>query len=136
MTAVAGDNVEAIRQMWEAYGRRDLDGVLACIHPDVEWREAVHLFDRGVYRGHDGIRQLWQENDEVFPALQIDVDDAFDAGDGTVVVIGRFHDSVRGVETTIRFVHICKLRDGLLAELTEYEDAEQVSALLNARSGS
>ena len=121
-------NVEAILAMWDAYGRDDLDGVLAVTDPKVEWREAVHLFDRGTYRGHDGIRQMRRENNEVWPGMRVDVEEAFDAGDGTVVAIGRFHDDERAV----RFVHVCRLRDAKLVELTEYEDAAEVSEALNS----
>jgi ketosteroid isomerase-like protein len=121
-------NVEAILAMWDAYGRDDLDGVLEVTDPEVEWREAVHLFDRGTYRGHAGIRQMRQENDEVWPGMRVEVEEAFDAGDGTVVAIGRFRDDERAV----RFVHVCRLRDGKLVELTEYEDAGEVSEVLNS----
>ena len=121
-------NVEAILAMWDAYGRDDLGGVLEVTDPDVEWREAVHLFDRGTYRGHDGIRQMRQENDEVWPGMRVEVEEAFDAGDGTVVAIGRFRDD----ERMVRFVHVCRLRDGKLVELTEYEDAGEVSEVLNS----
>jgi ketosteroid isomerase-like protein len=69
-----------------------------------------------------------QENDEVWPGMRVEVEEAFDAGDGTVVAIGRFRDD----ERTVRFVHVNRLRDGKLVELTEYEDAGEVSAALNS----
>lgn len=47
-------NVEVVRRLFDAVERRDLPGLLACYHEEVEIHEAASLPYGGVYRGLEG----------------------------------------------------------------------------------
>jgi ketosteroid isomerase-like protein len=57
--------VEVVRRSLDAYQRDDLDSWLASIDPAIEWQAlAIDRVAEGaesVYRGHEGMRQLWHE---------------------------------------------------------------------------
>lgn len=59
------DLAQATRELLETFSRRDLEGVLALTHPDIELRSAlVTGTTGGLFRGHEGIRgwfaALWE----------------------------------------------------------------------------
>jgi ketosteroid isomerase-like protein len=128
------DNCAVVRAAWDAYNARDIDGVLAQVDPQVEWHEAEHLFDRGTYHGHEGVRRLIRENDELFAGLRADLDEVFDAGPDLVVALGHFVGAIGGIDVRIRFVHVYRLRAGRLFDTQEYEDAGSVSRAFAAIS--
>ena len=51
---VAGTDV--VRQAYEALNARDIEGLLALLHEDVEWVNAPDAVEPGTRRGHDGFR--------------------------------------------------------------------------------
>jgi len=51
---VAGADV--VGKAYEALNARDVDGLLALLHEDVEWVNAPDAVEPGIRRGHDGFR--------------------------------------------------------------------------------
>jgi ketosteroid isomerase-like protein len=52
--------VEAVRTMLDAVARRDMEGLMALIEPDVELVSVMSPAEGGApYTGHDGIREWW-----------------------------------------------------------------------------
>ena len=54
------ENVELVEAAFAAVNRRDLDGYLALLHPEVEFRSLVAEVEDRDYRGHDGVREWWE----------------------------------------------------------------------------
>jgi len=50
------DKLAFLRRVYERFNARDIDGVLACLHPDVQWANGQ---DGGYVHGHDGVRRYW-----------------------------------------------------------------------------
>ena len=46
-----------LRELYAAFNRRDIDHVLASLHPDVLWPNG---WEGGYVHGHDGVRDYWQ----------------------------------------------------------------------------
>jgi uncharacterized protein len=128
------ENVEIARQMYDAFNRGDVDGCLSAISADVEWHEAATLFDRGVYRGHDGIRRLIAENMELWSNFRAEIEEIFDAGNDVVVALGHFTGEIGGIGVRIRFVHVGEMHQSQLLRLREYEDAGMVRRALGDAS--
>jgi ketosteroid isomerase-like protein len=109
--------VETVQAAYDAFNRRDIEGALAFVHPEVELHPlgTSSLTGRSVYRGLDGIReyfadvaQFWDRGLRVFP-----VD--FRAVSGSVVVFGRVEGATEGggpIDDEVLWVW--RLRDGLL----------------------
>ena len=83
------ENVELVRQGFEAYRRRDIAGFLAFLDPGFELHSAIVGGAEGkIYRGHDGAREWLADSDEAFDQLTIEPTEFRDLGN-RVVVLGR-----------------------------------------------
>jgi ketosteroid isomerase-like protein len=72
----------------DALGRRDLSRLIAFADPEVEWRSFfATLGEDGVYRGHEGMRQLFQSFADVLDEPWYSPEEFFDVGDEVVVVL-------------------------------------------------
>src|SRR6266536_2263101 len=93
------ENIDAFKRGLDAYNRRDVDAMLKEIDPDVEFRPALAVLLGGkqtVFRGHQGVRDLIQEEDEALSMYQLEVSEIRDLGD-RVLAIGRIR--ARGRES-------------------------------------
>jgi ketosteroid isomerase-like protein len=111
-------NVEIVRQGFEAYGRRDVDGFLSYLDPEFELRSAIVGGAEGkVYRGHDGVRRWLADSDESFDQLRIDPNEFRDLGD-RILVLGRIR--ARGRKSGLKLDSptgwVCTVRDGKLVK--------------------
>jgi ketosteroid isomerase-like protein len=80
------ENVEAFKRGLDAYNRRDLDALLEELDPDVEWHPALAVVLGGkqtVFRGHQGVRESIQEEDEALAEFQYEVSEIRDLGLGS-----------------------------------------------------
>jgi ketosteroid isomerase-like protein len=86
MTAV--ENVDVVREWFEAFERRDMARALELAHPEIELRPAlVGGLEGRVYRGRDGVREFVDDVDAIWTAFRVEVRELRDAGD-TVIVLG------------------------------------------------
>lgn len=122
LTAMSSENTDAFRRLCEAMNRGDLDGALRESAADVVFVPARSAL-QGEYRGHEGLRKFWADNDENFDLFRVDFDDVRDRGD-RVVALGSIHVRARagGVETDIPFAGVASFRAGKLASWRDYRD--------------
>lgn len=113
------DDLAYFRDLYDAFNRRDVNGVLAMMTEDVDWPNA---WKSGRLIGHDAVRDYWTEqwaeiNPEVTP-LSVS-----ERGDGSLAVMVR--QVVRSLDDEPLsdgvVVHVYKLRDGLIMRM----DVEQ-----------
>jgi ketosteroid isomerase-like protein len=83
------ENVEWVRQVGEAWDRRDLEAVEALsedrVAPDFE----IHpLYLDRVYRGDEGARQLSADLNEVWEDYRSEVEEVVDLGDPALEAAG------------------------------------------------
>ena len=118
-------NVDATRRAYEAFGRGDLDGVVADMHPEIEWRQAQGLSHGGVYRGLDEVRRAIFDplEEEWWDEFAADAEEFLDAGDH-VVVLGRYRGRAKrtGRRLDVPFVHVWTYRDGRATRFRQFLD--------------
>jgi ketosteroid isomerase-like protein len=93
------ENVDAFKRGLDAYNRRDLDALFEELDPEVEWHPALAVLLGGkqaVFRGHQGVRESIQEEDEALAVYQLEVSEIRDLGN-RVLAIGRIR--ARGRES-------------------------------------
>jgi ketosteroid isomerase-like protein len=78
------ENVELVRAWFASMGG-GIEARLRFLHPQVEWHVRGDFPDTGVYRGHDGFRELAARFNEILVQQQYEPLDIIDAG-GHVVV--------------------------------------------------
>lgn len=86
------DAVSIVRRAFEAFARRDIDGLLGSCHPGVvlrPHRETSELTGREApYRGYEGIRAYVRDIADVWQSLKL-TPTAFRPAQGSVIVFGR-----------------------------------------------
>ena len=106
------ENVERAHRAYEALQRRDIDGFLEYVDPEVEWNSLV-LEMEGTLYGHAGVRVWWSNLLAVFPDWAPVVVEARALGDFVVLharATGRALESGVGIDQD--FWQAAEMRDG------------------------
>jgi ketosteroid isomerase-like protein len=110
----------------DAYNRRDVDALVEELDPEIEWYPALPVLLGGeatVYRGHDGVRELFRELDSVFDEIHVEYSEIRDLGD-QIVAIGqiRTRGKSSGAETESPIATVTDLRNGKAFRIRTYLD--------------
>jgi len=117
------ENVEIVRELWEAYSRGDIDRVIALSDPYV----VLVTLEEGPLYGPDAVRanyarwmEAWREEPETT------VEEVIGNGDH-VVVIACFRGRGRGsgVRVAERLYEVYTLRNGRVLRVDEFSDRDQ-----------
>ena len=122
------ENVEVVRNAFQAFNRRDVDGFLEGAEPDLvtDWSRAVGP-ERGIFRGREQVAQFVRSWWDAFDESAIIVDELIDAGDHVVAV---FHGRQRGrgsgaVVEGRGSVLVWSFRDGRVVSATLYQQRDE-----------
>ena len=123
------ENVESFERGTEAYNRRDVDGLLETLDPEVEWHSALLIPFGGaatVSRGHDGVRQVLAEVYEALADIHLDYSEIRDLGD-RIVGIGhiRTRGKQSGAVTEMAFGTVTDMKNGKGIRIWTYLDPEE-----------
>ena len=108
-----------LRDLYDAFNRRDVDRVIAVMHADVDWPNA---WEGGRVVGRDGVRDYWaRQFEQIDPRVDptgFGVDD-----DGRISVA--VHQVVRGLDGAVlddrTVTHVYAFRDGLIERMDVVE---------------
>ena len=115
------ENVDTIRQSFDAFERDGLEGTLRYLHPEIEWTTTAGYIEPATYRGHEGVRRYLGTVADEFDDLRIEPLELIDAGDQVVVSIrisGRGKSSGAPVDVTL--ISVSSLRDGKVVRTRNY----------------
>ena len=120
------ENVNIMRQGYDAFNRGDIDAVMGIMDPEIEWREpdVEGLPDRGTHHGPEAVaNEVFGAVAEHWDEFQAVPEEFLDAGDW-VIVLGHFR--VRGKATgrtvDAPYAHVWALRDGKVVQHRNYVD--------------
>jgi ketosteroid isomerase-like protein len=120
------DSAALAREAFGALARRDFDGFIDLMHPDVEFMSLVAEAEAKVYCGHAGVRQFLDQMLSVFPDWTPEVESAESHGP---VALTRVHFQGTGagsgmsVEQTVW--HVAWSRDGKVIGWRAYRTEEE-----------
>jgi ketosteroid isomerase-like protein len=105
-------DTELLEHLYDRFNARDMDAVLATMHPEVIWANGL---EGGYVHGHDGVRTYWARQwaamDSRAEPTSVSTGEA-----GTVHVA--VHLTARDLTGTLLFdtraVHIFQMEDGLI----------------------
>ena len=124
------ENVEVVRDAFEAFGRGDWDALLGSLDSEIEWMTTGQFVGGQLYRGHAGVRQfldtLGGEFDE-FHAQPENFAEARDVvvADTRVSGIGKRS----GAPAELRFTVVASIRNGKIVRVRNFiERAEALEA--------
>lgn len=115
------ENVEAVKRAFEAFNRRDIDGVLADLDPEIEWTPPADWLGSHTYHGHDGVREAIADMVGVFEDLRAEPVRLIERGDRVVgLYIWRGHGGASGVSIdpfAVEVGFVCDFADGLATSI-------------------
>jgi ketosteroid isomerase-like protein len=118
-------NIEIVKQVYEAFAKRNINAILNLLSPDVEWGEPENPFNpaAGTRYGHDGFLEwinIGRESEEIL-ALE---PRKFLADNDSVAVVGYTKCLAKptGKIYETDFVHLVTLKDGKVIRFQEFFD--------------
>jgi ketosteroid isomerase-like protein len=128
----APSNEEIVRTLFDAFSRRDLQGVVELMHPDIVFQPMTAAVTRAgePYRGHEGIRRYTEDVEAHWEQLTIRLRQIRCAG-RAVVALGLVSGSGAGgsfedAPTT----WVVKFREGRVAHVQIFSDERYVTSAL------
>ena len=124
------EDFEVVQAAW---GDQGLEGIIPHVHRDVEIVPFGAALEGRSYRGHDGVRQWWEEQIEPNWTRFETYAESFEDVNGHIVVFGHWLATGRqsGVELRMPATWVVDVRDGKISRWQTYTDREE--ALRDAR---
>ena len=131
------ENLEAFDRFVDANNRRDVAAMLQELDDEVEWHSAILGSLRGeaaVFRGHDGVRELFRDLYEAFGEFQIEYSEIRDLGD-RLVASGRWltRGEGSGAETGSPLAVVADFKNGMAIRVRTYRDFQDALEAVGLR---
>lgn len=110
------ENLEAVRNLFDALERQDWEAALGAFDPEVEWSPM-----EGTFRGPEGVIRSLAEWLEPWEEHDIEAEEFTGVGEQVLAVIhlvGR--GAASGMEIDQRFFQVYTVRDGKIIRMVEY----------------
>ena len=108
------ENVEIVRNAYDAYNRAGITAILDFLDPEIEWRNPAESPIAGVFVGHEGVIEWQRLADGAFEEMRFDPEQITELPDGRVLAVLRFHLRGRGseIDTEVPFAHLITIPHG------------------------
>jgi ketosteroid isomerase-like protein len=124
-------NIDVVRGLYAAFGRGDLEAILAPLDPQVSWRTPgiPDLPTAGLRQGVPAVREFFGLLLSTFDVVDFEPRD-FLAGGDKVVVLGTSREGPKGSGRLVdfRWVHVFTFRNGRIAAFEEPADVSELAA--------
>ncbi|GAC1435715.1 MAG: hypothetical protein NVSMB51_05670 [Solirubrobacteraceae bacterium] len=129
--AMSHENVELVRQGYEAFAEGDLERVFARFSSQIEWDMSRRLVDPGVYRGGEEVRTFVAGIQEAWSHMRHEPQKYIDAGDSIVVTVrGTNTGRSSGIEVTATASWVWECQAGSVVRVTMYQtEADALEAV-------
>ena len=121
------ENVELVREAYEAWNRGDLQWMLDHVVPHFEFR-TTHLFPdtEDVYREREGLKRFWDTFHGPWETLLIEVERIEPIGDDRVLALFQFHGRGReGLEVMLEYAHLFTIENGMVALIVGFANWQE-----------
>jgi ketosteroid isomerase-like protein len=120
------ENVEIVRQILDAYSRRDIEALRVLHHPDLEldWSASRGSL-AGVYRGFEEALRFYAEYYETFEATVVVPDRFVDVGDLVVVPNVAYQRGRDGIEVSARSTLVYTVRYRKAIRICLYQEQDE-----------
>lgn len=130
-------NTDIVKQCYEAFGKGDIQRLLAYMQPDIEWELPVvpGVAFSGKRSGTAQVAEFFRMLDEAQSARLFEPRDFIAQGD-RVAVIGHYAWTVKasGAQYESDWIHLFTLRDGKVAAFREFTDTHSAALAYQAQA--
>jgi uncharacterized protein len=127
--SVSAENVQVLRNAYDAFARQDVAAVMAAFDEGIEWQVPESLPFGGTYRGRDGVGEFFGSLPGHFSDLSVEPQEFIDGGD-TIVVLVRVAGAGAAGPLDQTHVHLWRMRGGKATTFTEFGDTARTLAAL------
>jgi ketosteroid isomerase-like protein len=130
---VIATDIEVVKATFAAFAARDLEGVLALAHPDIELTAVTGEYAGRTepYRGHDGMREYFRDVAAIWEDLRLTPRE-FRADGDLIVVTGKVSARSRSRTVTGSTGWLWRVTDGKVTVIRVYASAADALAALAA----
>jgi ketosteroid isomerase-like protein len=122
---MSAENVQLVREGYEAFSLHGEDAILEYLHPDCEVTPAQEVPGSRTYRGHDGFRQYLADTRDVFGEFGWEATELIDVGESVVARTPFFAEGREsGVPVEATLFIVWTMRDGMAVSSRGYLDRE------------
>ena len=125
------ENVEFVKGLFAAGEGMDKQALLAALpefieqicDPEIEWIEDPQRADGRIYRGHEGVRESWEQWFDQWEEYAFEIERIVDCGEAVLVVAreqGR--GATSGAVVSARNFMVLTFRDGKILRYKEFYD--------------
>jgi uncharacterized protein len=121
---VSEADFEVLRRGYQAFNRRDLDGLVAFFDPDAVWIPTSSAWGAGnAYQGHEGVGRLLEDLARDWQEFEAEPQEFRQVGD-LILVLGSVRAVPKGGGSEIHLATgwIWEMRDGRALRLQAYTD--------------
>lgn len=123
-------NIELVQLAYADYARGDLDQVLACMTPEIDWEipDVPGISFTGKRQGSDQVREYFQLSSEQMGMREFTPKEFIAQGDKVVVLgYGAWTAKQTGLDFESDWVHVFTVKDGRIAAFREFMDAHRAA---------
>lgn len=128
---------ELLKRACEAFNRWELDELVKLYHPDGIWEMSKFAgpHDNAVYRGHEGLRRLFEQWHGAWEHVQLESTDMWRVGERSLVTCRlRARGKPSGARVEIRWMQVGETREGLIYRVDNFSDMEEALAAVGLGS--
>ena len=119
-------DIETLRTVYEALDRGDWPAAFRAWDPDIELETADRMTQAGTYRGHQEIKNFFEDLLEPFEEVDVEPQEFFDRGDQVVVFLQlRSRPKGSSAMMEIRIGHLVTMRNGKVSRLEIFPEREK-----------
>lgn len=131
MASQQQNNVEIVREGYEAFNEQNFEVAMERFDEDIEWICPDGFRYGGTYHGPEEVGGFFERVTSDIDDLQLEIDRFIDGGE-TVVVVGQTRGTASETGNTLNspFAHVLDLEDGQITRFQEYPDTAQMEQAL------
>jgi ketosteroid isomerase-like protein len=120
------ENVEIVRQVYEAFNRGDWDAVYRDFAEDAKMTTPARGLDAGIFRGREEHQAYWEDFFRPYEAVTTEPVEFFESDDQLVVFIKtRARPKDSSAEVEFGTGHLWTIRDGTVLSLRIFPEPEK-----------
>ena len=116
---------EGLQAAYDAFAKKDIGALLETLDESVVWNASDAYSYGGTYHGREGTAAFFGKIAEHWPEISVEPLEFLESGD-TIAVRLHVRGTAKNGSVDMDAMHLCRMRDGKIAEFNEYVDTARM----------